>query len=285
MAVTHMFDSPPPGVAADWTMPQRWQDFTAAEHATWDRLVARQSSGLRPYAARDFLTGLETLHLSDGGIPDFAELNPRLKASTGWEVVAVPGVIPNAPFFRHLSQKRFPAANFLRDASSLDYSEEPDMFHDLFGHLPMLTNPVFSEFLVAYGKAGLRAEALGAADFLGELWLYTVEFGLVAEGDGVRAFGGGLLSSFAETVHSVTSPAARRLRFDIARVMRTRHLFDEFQKVYFVIDSFEDLLRVTEETDFASLYRDLAGQPKIAPDQLVAGDVLYVHQTMGRSAL
>lgn len=274
MAVTHVFDSPPPGTASDWTMPQGWEAFTAQEHATWDRLVARQAQALDQYACRSFLNGLETLHLSDGGIPDFRELNPRLKDATGWEVVAVPGAIPNEPFFRHLAERRFPAANFLRSGASLDYSEEPDMFHDLFGHLPTLTDPAFADFMVAYGKAGLRAEALGAADFLGELYLYTVEFGLVAEQGGVRAFGAGLLSSYAETVHSVTSPAAKRVRFDLARVMRTKHLFDEFQRIYFVIDSFEDLLRVAEETDFASVYRELAGLPMLEPGEAAPGDVI-----------
>lgn len=275
MAVTHVFDSPPSGAAEDWTLPQDWAAFTPAEHALWDKLVARQSRELGRYACRSFLQGLETLHLSDGGIPDFRDLNVRLKNATGWEVVAVPGAIPNEPFFRHLAEKRFPAANFLRDAASLDYSEEPDLFHDLFGHLPTLTDPVFSDFMVAYGKAGLRAEALGAADFLGELYLYTVEFGLVAEADGPRAFGAGLLSSYAESVHSVTSPTAKRVRFDLPRVMRTRHLFDEFQRIYFVIDSFEDLLRVTEETDFASVYREISGQARIEPGEIVRGDTLF----------
>lgn len=267
MAVTHVFDAPPPGAAADWTLPQQWDRFTDEEHGTWNRLVARQSQALPDYASQTFLDGLEALHLSDSGIPDFREINKRLEESTGWEVVAVPGAIPNEPFFRHLAEKRFPAANFLRKGDSLDYSEEPDLFHDLFAHLPTLTNPVFSEFMVAYGQAGLRAEALGAADFLGGLYLYTVEFGLVAEKGQLKAYGAGLLSSYAETVHAVTSHAARRLRFDLPRVMRTRYLFDEFQKVYFVIDSFEDLLRITEETDFAAVYRELGGKPQLEPDE------------------
>lgn len=275
MGVTHVFDSPPPGAASDWTVPQHWENFTDGEHAAWGELVARQSRSLSAYASQAFLHGLETLHLSDRGIPDFRQLNQRLKESTGWEVVAVPGAIPNGPFFRHLAERRFPAANFLRSGEAFDYSEEPDMFHDLFGHLPMLTDPVFAEFMVAYGQAGLRAEALGAADFLGGLYLYTVEFGLVAEKGSIKAFGAGLLSSYSETVHAVTSPCARRLRFDLARVMRTKHLFDEFQKTYFVIDSFEGLLRVTAETDFASVYRILAAQPLLEPSEAAPGDVPF----------
>lgn len=257
-------------------MPQDWGSFTAEQHEIWDKLFAQQSSALVGYACKAFLQGLDVLRLSKPGIPDFRELNPRLQAATGWEVVAVPGAIPNDAFFHHLANRRFPAANFLRSADSLDYSEEPDLFHDLFGHLPMLTNPVFAEFMHAYGEAGLRAESLGAADFLGRLYLYTVEFGLVAEDGGLRGYGAGLLSSYSETLHALTSPDARRLRFDLPRVMRTEYLFDEFQRVYFVVDSFDHLLKVTEETCFADVYRQLRGVPSLKPDDACATDVPFV---------
>lgn len=276
MAATHVFEAPPAGVAADWTMPQNWSQFSADDHRTWDQLVARQSQALGGFASQAFLDGLDILHLAGPGIPDLADLNPRLKATTGWEIVPVPGVIPNEPFFRHLAERRFPAANFLRGADSLDYSEEPDMFHDLFGHLPMLTNPVFADFLVAYGKAGLRAETLGAADYLGRLYLHTVEFGLVREAGGIRAYGAGLLSSIAETVHAVTSPDARRLSFDLARVMRSDYLFDEFQPTYFVIESFEHLLKETDETDFTPIYARLKALPLLAPGETAEGDIPFI---------
>lgn len=246
-------------------MPQNWEGFTAEEHRVWDQLLAKTSGALGGLASRAFLEGLDILQLSKPGIPDYRELNARLKATTGWEVVAVPGWIPNEPFFTHLANKRFPAANFLRAGHNMDYNEEPDMFHDLFGHVPTLTDPVFSDFLVAYGEAGLRAEKLGAADYLGRLWLYTVEFGLVVENDALRAYGGGLLSSLAETVSAVTSPSARRLRLDIPRVMRTKYHFDKFQDVYFVVDSFQDLLRLTEETQFAEVYARIAQLPDLDP--------------------
>lgn len=276
MAATHVFEAPPAGVAADWTMPQNWSQFSADDHRTWDQLVARQSQALAGLASQAFLDGLDILHLAGPGIPDLADLNPRLKAATGWEIVPVPGVIPNEPFFRHLAERRFPAANFLRGADSLDYSEEPDMFHDLFGHLPMLTNPVFADFLVAYGKAGLRAETLDAADYLGRLYLHTVEFGLVREGGGIRAYGAGLLSSIAETVHAVTSSDARRLSFDLARVMRSDYLFDEFQPTYFVIESFEHLLKETDETDFTPIYARLKALPLLAPGETAKGDIPFI---------
>lgn len=257
-------------------MAQAWDRFTAEDHATWKLLVDRQSKALTPYAAKSFLSGLTLLGLSDGGIPDYDRLNPQLKALTGWEVVAVPGFIPNEPFFRHLSEKRFPVANFLRGADSLDYSDEPDMFHDLFGHIPMLTDPVFSDFLVAYGEAGLRAEPLDATTFLARLYLYTVEFGLVVENGELRAFGAGLLSSYQETRHAITTPEAHRLYLDIPRIMRTDYLFDEFQKTYFVVDSFADLLDKTEEATFSAIYKQIAGLPTLAPDAALPTDRPFV---------
>ena len=249
MAATHIFDAPPEGVAANWTMPQNWAAFTAEQHATWRALFDQQSAALGGYACRSFLDGLDILRQLKPGVPDFAELNALLKPASGWEVIAVPGWIPNQPFFEHLANKRFPAANFVRPPEQIAYSEEPDMFHDIFGHIPMLTDPAFSDFLVAYGQAGLRAEKLGASDFLG--------------------------SSFAETLSALTSPEPRRIWLDIERVMRTRYNFDEFQQTYFVVAGFEDLLRATEETDFASIYRRIAGEPALEPGGAWRGDVAY----------
>lgn len=275
LAAKHIFDTPPEGVAADWTMPQDWQAFTAEQHRTWRTLFDQQSAALDGYACADFLRGLDILRSLKPGVPDFAELNRHLKPATGWEVVAVPGWIPNQPFFEHLSNRRFPAANFLRPPEQIGYSEEPDMFHDIFGHVPMLANPAFSDFLVAYGQAGLRAERLGASDFLGRLWLYTVEFGLVVEQGELRAFGGGLLSSYAETLAALTSPEPRRIWLDIERVMRTKYNFDEFQRIYFVVAGFEELLRATEETDFAAVYKRIAGEAALEPGDAFAGDSPY----------
>ncbi|AJA08307.1 Phenylalanine-4-hydroxylase [Sphingopyxis fribergensis] len=275
MAATHIFDAPPEGVAANWTMPQNWTAFTAEQHATWRTLFDQQSAALDGYACRSFLDGLGILRKLKPGVPNFAELNALLKPASGWEVVAVPGWIPNEPFFEHLANKRFPAANFVRPPEQIAYSEEPDMFHDIFGHIPMLTDPAFSDFLVAYGEAGLRAEKLGASDYLGRLWLYTVEFGLVVEDGELRAFGGGLLSSLAETLSALTSPEPQRIWLDIERVMRTRYHFDQYQQTYFVVAGFGDLLRATEETDFASIYRKIAGEPALEPGDVWRGDVAY----------
>lgn len=275
MAATHIFDAPPDGVAADWTMPQNWRLFTAQQHETWRTLFDRQSAALDGYACRSFIDGLDILRRLKPGVPDFAELNALLKPASGWEVIAVPGWIPNAPFFEHLANKRFPAANFVRPPEQIAYSEEPDMFHDIFGHVPMLTDPAFSDFLVAYGEAGLRAETLGASDYLGRLWLYTVEFGLVVENGELRAFGGGLMSSFAEALSALTSPEPQRIWLDIERVMRTRYNFDEFQRIYFVVAGFEELLRATEVTDFASIYARIAAEPPLEPEDDCPGDLPY----------
>ena len=275
MAATHIFDAPPEGVAADWTMRQDWQAFTAEQHRTWQTLFDQQSAALGGYACSAFLQGLDLLRRLKPGVPDFSELNALLKPASGWEVVAVPGWIPNAPFFEHLANRRFPAANFLRPPEQIAYSEEPDMFHDIFGHIPMLVDPAFADFLVAYGEAGLRAEKLGASDYLGRLWLYTVEFGLVVEEGELRAFGGGLLSSLAETASALGSPEPRRIWLDVERVMRTRYHFDRFQQTYFVVAGFEQLLRATEEADFASIYRKIANEPALAPGDACPGDVAY----------
>jgi len=273
MVILHVFDSPPPGVNPDWTMDQNWEAFTEAEHECWNLLVSRKAEAIAALASEAFVDGLGILELSKPGIPDFRELNPKLKAATGWEVVAVPGFIPNDAFFRHLSEKRFPVANFLRPANSLDYSEEPDMFHDLFGHLPMLTNPALGDFLVNYGHAGLRAEGLGAADFLARLYLHTVEFGLVIEKGRLRGYGAGLLSSLSETEHALTSPGVRRLFVDLPRMMRTRYHFDRFQETYFVINGFDDLLKLTEETNFAAIYERIGSLPALEPGADCPGDV------------
>ena len=275
MKASHIFDSPPAHCNGDWTMAQDWEQFTDAQHSAWQNLFAEQSREVLPLAAKAYQEGM---HIFDGlsaGIPKICELNQRLEQMTGWQMVAVPGWIPNQPFFEHLAHKRFPVANFLRPIGSKDYSEEPDMFHDVFGHVPMLTDPVFGDFLVAYGNAGLRAEQLGASDFLGRLWLYTVEFGLLVESGELRAYGGGLLSSKAEAKFAVTSPEVHRVYLDIARVMQTEYHFDRFQDVYFVVDSLEALLKATEETDFAAIYDSIRGSDPIAPSDHVAQDRLY----------
>ncbi|MFV0625655.1 phenylalanine 4-monooxygenase [Sphingomonas sp. ac-8] len=271
--------SPPPGAASDWTIPQNWGAFTREEHATWDTLFARQVSMLRGRATPEFLDGLDRLRLSESGIPDFAELSERLMRATGWQVVAVPGLIPDDVFFDHLANRRFVAGNFIRRPDQLDYLEEPDVFHDVFGHVPLLAHPTFADYMQAYGEGGQRALGLGALERLSRLYWYTVEFGLVRGDDGLKLYGAGIVSSFSESRFALDDPSPNRIGFDLARVMRTRYRIDDFQQSYFVVDSFEALLAATLETDFAPLYDALREQPDLAPDALLPDETVFTRGT------
>lgn len=260
---THVLEVPPEGAAADWTIPQDWSAYTREEHATWDKLFARQAKLLPGRASSAYLKGLEALRLSESGIPNFEELSERLMKLTGWQVVAVPGLVPDDVFFDHMANRRFVAGNFIRRPDQLDYIQEPDVFHDVFGHVPMLADPVFADYLEAYGRGGMRALELGALKQLGRLYWYTVEFGLVEEAEGLRIYGSGIVSSSAESVFALESDSPNRIRFDMKRVMRTDYRIDDFQQNYFVIPGFEALLRETVETDFAPLYAEILAQPDI----------------------
>ena len=269
----------PSEAAADWTVPQAWHKYTAADHATWDLLFERQARQLRGRASQAWLRGLDVLRLSKPGIPDFAELNDRLIAATGWSVVAVPGLVPDDVFFDHLANRRFVAGNFIRRPDQLDYLEEPDVFHDVFGHVPMLADPVFADYMQAYGQGGLRSLGFGSLDKLARLYWYTVEFGLVREEGDLRIYGSGIVSSHGESVFALDSDSPNRIAFDLERVMRTNYRIDDYQQVYFVVDSFDELLRQTLETDFAPLYARLADLKDLAPDDVLAKDRMITRGT------
>lgn len=276
---THVHDTPPPGAAPDWTIPQNWDAFTADEHAMWDQLFARQSAMLPGRAAEAFLRGIDVLRLEKPGIPDYRELNARLTAATGWQVVAVPGLVPDAVFFDHLANRRFPAGNFIRTPDQLDYLQEPDVFHDVFGHVPMLADPVFADYMVAYGEGGLRSLKFDALKQLARLYWYTVEFGLIREAEGLRIYGAGIVSSYAESVFALDSDSPNRIGFDLARVMRTDYRIDDFQQNYFVIDSLDQLLDVTVNTDFAPLYAANDALPPIAIADILPEDAVVTRGT------
>jgi phenylalanine-4-hydroxylase len=252
----HVHGTPPEGAAADWTIPQAWDAYTTQEHATWVKLYERQIKVLPGRACDPFLRGLEALDLRGQGIPDLRRLNPALQRLTGWSVVCVPGLVPDEVFFDHLANRRFPAGQFIRRPDQLDYIQEPDVFHDVFGHVPMLTDEVFADYMEAYGKGGLRALGLGQLHNLARLYWYTVEFGLMQTAQGVRIYGAGIVSSATESAFALEDPSPNRLGFDMVRVMRTPYRIDDFQQVYFVIPSLE---RLREETlkDFAGVYRKL----------------------------
>lgn len=276
---THVHESPPPGAGADWTISQDWDAFSADEHAMWDKLFARQSAMLPGRASEAFLRGIDVLRLEKPGIPDYRELNARLMAATGWQVVAVPGLVPDEVFFDHLANRRFPAGNFIRTPEQLDYLQEPDVFHDVFGHVPMLADPVFADYMVAYGEGGLRSLQFDALKQLARLYWYTVEFGLIREAGGLRIYGAGIVSSYAESVFALDSDSPNRIGFDLARVMRTDYRIDDFQQNYFVIDSLDQLLDTTVNTDFAPLYAANDALPPIAIADISPGDEVITRGT------
>jgi len=220
----------------------------------------------------EFLEGLDVLRMDKPGIPDFEALSERLMKRTGWQVVAVPGLVPDDVFFSHLANRRFVAGRFIRTPEQIDYLQEPDVFHDVFGHVPLLANPVFADYMQAYGEGGLRADGLGALDNLARLYWYTVEFGLIRHAEGPKLYGAGIVSSYGESIFALDDPSPNRVRFDLKRLMQTEYRIDDYQQTYFVIDSFEDLLRQTVETDFGPLYELLAANPPIAPDAILPGD-------------
>ena len=243
-------------------------------------LLAAASAGLGDVALVSAdLRGLDVLTLSKPGIPDFAELSERLMKLTGWQVVAVPGLVPDDVFFDHMANRRFVAGNFIRRPDQLDYLQEPDVFHDVFGHVPMLADPVFADYLAAYGRGGQRALGMDALKYLGRLYWYTVEFGLVREGGDLRIYGAGIVSSYSESRFALEDPSPNRIGFDLARVMRTEYRIDDFQQNYFVIPSYEALLKTTLETDFAPLYEEIKALPDIPVAEIVEGDDVLTRGT------
>ncbi len=255
----------------DFVIPQGWASYGAEDHAIWRALFERQSKLLPGRACGEYLRGLEQLGVAADGIPDFERLNDILEPATGWRVVAVPGLVPDEVFFRHLANRRFPATNWIRAAEQMDYLQEPDVFHDVLGHVPMLVHPVFADYMAAYGRGGLKAAGLGALGHLARLYWYTVEFGLIRREEGLRIYGAGIVSSRAESVYCLEDPKPRRIAFDLLRVMRTDYLIDRFQDTYFVIDGFDQLFEETRP-DFTPLYARLAETSDIAPDGTVPGD-------------
>jgi len=270
-------DAAPPH-RADWTIDQGWEGYTAAEHGVWRTLYERQATLLPGRACAEFLAGLSDLEIAAEAIPDFRRLSDLLMRRTGWQVVAVPGLVPPEVFFEHLANRRFPAGQFIRRADQLDYIEEPDVFHDVFGHVPMLLHPVLADYLQAYGRGGLRAQRLGALDQLSRVYWFTIEFGLVAQQDGLRIYGAGIVSSFAETRFALDDPSPNRLGFDLPRVMRTRYRIDDFQESYFVVDALDELLHLAE-IDFAPLYQRVKALPEIEPGAVMPDDRVVARGT------
>ncbi len=265
---------------ADWTIDQGWERYSAAEHATWKTLFERQTQLLPGRACDEFVQGMKDLPIGPDQIPDFLRLSEVLMKRTGWQVVAVPGLVPDEVFFEHLANRRFPAGNFLRKPHELDYLEEPDVFHDVFGHVPMLMNPAIADFVQAYGQGGLRAREMGCLTQLARVYWYTIEFGLLQQADGLRIYGAGIASSSAESVFCLDSLSPHRIRLDLERVMRTHYRIDDFHETYFVIHDLDELLDFAR-LDFAPIYQRALSGPEHLPGELLSGDTV-LHRGNGR---
>jgi phenylalanine-4-hydroxylase len=262
----------------DWTIDQGWAHYSTQEHAIWKTLFERQTRLLPGRACDEFVQGMRDLPIGADQIPDFRHLSEVLMKRTGWQVVAVPGLVPDEVFFEHLANRRFPAGQFIRQPHQLDYLEEPDVFHDVFGHVPMLMNPAIADYIQAYGVGGLRAQKLGVLDKLARVYWYTVEFGLVQQKDGLRIYGSGIASSASESVFALDDASPNRLRFDLERVMRTRYRIDDFQETYFVIHDLDELLELAR-IDFGSLYQRVQGQPEYEPGTVLPTDQVLTRGT------
>ena len=256
---------------SDHTIEQHWTAYTPEEHAVWRTLFERQSLTLKGRACAEFLAGVDTLAVSAERIPDFLRLNDILDRATGWRIVAVPGLVPDEIFFDHLAHRRFPSTCFIRRRDQLDYIQEPDVFHDVFGHVPLLVNPVFGDYMQAYGQGGLKALGLGSLRNLARLYWYTVEFGLIQTAHGLRIYGSGIVSSKGESIYCLESAAPNRIAFDLLRIMRTKYRIDDFQETYFVIDGFEQLFEATRP-DFTPYYAALNSMKNIEPGEVIATD-------------
>ena len=253
---------------------QPWAEYSALDHETWRILFERQRGVLVGRAAPEFLANQQRLGFSAERIPRFSELNQLLEAATGWKLVAVEGLLPELCFFEHLAAREFPVTWWIRRPEQIDYIAEPDLFHDLFGHVPLLMDPVFARYMQAYGAGGVRASTFGNEPLsnLTRLYWYTVEFGLIRSPEGLRIYGAGILSSRGESIHALESAAPNRIGFDVRRVMCTRYRIDSYQKTYFVIDSFDDLFRATVDPDFGPIYYDLKGAESFPAGSIQPGD-------------
>lgn len=252
---------------AEYEVLQHWHAYTPEQHALWRRLYQRQAGLVPGRACDEFLTGMAKLDAA-AGIPDLVQASAILCAATGWRLVAVPGLVPELTFFTHLAHRRFPVTVWLREPAEFDYIVEPDIFHDFFGHVPLLLDPVFADYLQRYGHAGLKALKLDGLEYLARLYWYTIEFGLIQTSNGLRAYGAGILSSGGEVEHCLHSPLPRRIPLEVERVMRTLYKIDSYQETYFVIPDFQQLFEETEP-DFTPIYARLKALPSLSADTLL----------------
>jgi phenylalanine-4-hydroxylase len=263
-------------VYATGVVEQPWDDYSVTDHDVWRQLYQRQREILAGRACDEFLRAQDAMGMTPDAIPRFPDLNRVLEDATGWTLIGVEGLLPELDFFDHLASRRFPVTWWIRRPDQIDYIEEPDLFHDLFGHVPLLMNPVFGDYMQAYGRGGVKAHGIGedALQNLTRLYWYTVEFGLIRQDDGLRIYGSGIVSSKGESIHCLESDAPNRIGFDLERIMRTRYRIDTFQKTYFVIDSFDQLIAATAP-DFTPIYDRLSRMDSIPAGSVLDGDRVF----------
>jgi len=267
-------DTHPPDMRADYTFDFDSKEYSADDHALWHELCDRQRPLLTGRACNEYLEALDKLSImTSAGIPDMRRISDMLERTTGWRIVAVPGLIPGDIFHEHLSKRQFPVTWWIRERAKIDYLQEPDIFHDMFGHVPLLSNPVFADYLQQFGLGAVKAKGLDSLKFIERLYWFTVEFGLINTPEGLRIYGSGIVSSKKETAHALESPLPHRISFDLERIMRTRYHIDDIQDTYFVIDSFEQLFEETRP-DFTELYKKIATMPEISDKDTAPGDRL-----------
>jgi phenylalanine-4-hydroxylase len=247
-------------------------DWTSNENGTWNTLITRQTEIVKTRACDEFLEGLDRIKFSTDRVPQHTEINRSLKDFTGWEVEVVPALIPAKEFFTLLANKKFPAASFIRTPEELDYIQEPDIFHEFYGHVPLLTFPDYANFMEEFGKLALSITPKDRRRMFRIFW-FTIEFGLLSTPKGIKAYGGGMLSSIHETVYSVESPIAIRKPFDPLTALRTPYRIDIPQPLYYTLESFDDIFKILDY-DLISLLEESKGLGDFEPLFEPAGEEL-----------
>jgi phenylalanine-4-hydroxylase len=268
-----------PNMRPDWTIDQKWEDYTPENHEVWKLLYERQHRILENRACDQFMHGLDTLNIRPDMLPDFRRLSDMLYKLTRWTIVCVPGLIPGEAFHAHLAKRQFPITYWIRPKEKIDYLKEPDLFHDLYGHVPMLTDPVYADYIQEFGKGGVKATKLGAETQLTRLYWYTIEFGLMNTEKGIRIYGAGIMSSLTESIYALESDIPNRIGFDLERMLRTRYKSSDLQQTYFVIDDFQQLMDATKP-DFTPLYAKAKAQEELRPSHILPTDKVY---SLGRA--
>ncbi len=255
---------------------EQWEKFTESDHNTWKVLFERQSAVLEYRATEELIDGMEKLSICKDQIPKFSDLNAILHKETGFSIIPVKGFIPEDLFFKFLSERKFPSTCFIRKVHQLDYLEEPDIFHDVFGHIPLLVNPIFANFMQEFGLKGLEAIEFGLLKFAATLYWFTVEFGLINSKDGPKIYGAGISSSHSESIYSVESSLPIRIKFNIRRVMKTNYHIDAHQRTYFVIKNFTELFDALRSLNWEEIKDTCELFPEIDQGILISDSELYL---------